>query len=517
VSSARVPAEPPEVKRRFDTARSEWFSAAPESEGLPYYLTILRSNIWFIVITVLACLGAAILFLAQAQKVYESEADLLITPVPRENATLIGLGLPRESSDPTRDVETIARLIKTPAVARRVVERLRLDDTARELLTRIDATPVAQSNVVTIAARANDPELAAQIANAFANASVTYRTEKLHEQLDSAIPNLRRQLNGLGSNEQAARDALVERLSDLEALRVLNDPTLRVETPAEASGAPISPRPVLTIAAALVAGLILGIAAALASQLLDPRLRREEQLRRYRVPILARVPQERNARKREKASPLLPASVSLATHDAYLLLGATLSIDDGGQGGGKRSVLVTGPSSGDGKTTTALNLATALAEMERVVLVEGDSRRPTLARTFGVQPKHGLSLVVARRIPLDEVLVTLDGSATRFQVLLQKPGDAPLSAAMTPASAEWLIRQAHLRASWLVVDAPPLAMVPDALPIAKQVDDVILVVRLGNTRLKALEELAELLVQQGITPAGFVVVGGKSQTTYYAG
>ena len=501
--------------RHLDTARADWFAAAPESEGLPYYLSILRSNLWFIIATVAVCVGAAVLYLAQAERVYQSDADLLITPVPRDNLTLIGLGLPRESADPTRDVETIARLIETSPVARRVVNRLGLDMSARALLRNVEATPVAASNVVTITARANDPEQAARIANAFAAASVDYRTDRMHEQLDAAIPRLRRQLNRLSPSEAASREALLENLRDLEALRALNDPTLRVETPAEVQSSPISPRPMLSIAAAVIAGLLVGCAGALGSQLLDPRLRREDQLRRYRVPVLARVPLEKHPRRSDKGSPLLPGALSLATRDSYSLLGLTLSAE--GQGSGShRSVLITGPTSGDGKTTTALNLAMAISEMERVVLVEGDSRRPTLAKAFNLSPKYGVTNVLARRISLSDALLSLGSDAPRLQMLLQRPGEAPLSAVMTPASADWLIRQSHLLANSLIVDVPPLTMIPDSLPLAKQVDEVILVVRIGNTRLKALEELAELLVHQGITPTGFVVVGGpRTQTAYY--
>ena len=101
--------------------------------------------------------------------------------------------------------------------------------------------------------------------------------------------------------------------------------------------------------------------------------------------------------------------------------------------------------------------------------------------------------------------------------MAQSSGEAPLSGIMTSASAASLVRQAYDIGSWLVVDAPPLALVPDALPLAKQVDDIVVVVRLGNTRLKSLEELAELLVQQGITPAGFVLVGVKAHRSYYPG
>jgi Mrp family chromosome partitioning ATPase len=508
-SRPHIPA--PDQPHSLDSGRPGWFSTAPESEGAAYVLTVLRSHLWLIAICIAACVGAALLYLSQAPKVYEAQADLLVTPIPRDNETLIGLGLPRESADPIRDVETIARLIETPAVARSVIQQLELDTTARKLLKDIDAAPVAQSNVITITAKAGDPELAARKANAFANASVNYRTERLRDQIDLLIPGLRRQIARLPAGD-AGRIVLVGQLRELEALQVLKDPTLRLETPAEASSDQVSPRPALTIAAAVLAGLLLGGGVALGLQLIDPRLTREEQLRRYRVPILARVPIDKHGSKKMPA-PLLPRTVSPATHDAYLLLGATLSIDESGPGA-KRSVLVTGPTSGDGKTTSALNLATAIAEMERVVLVEADSRRPVLAKTMNLRPKLGATTVLARRVPLSDALVTDAAKAPRLQMLLQSPGEVPLSAAMTFASADWLVRQAHLLANWLVVDAPPLTLVPDALPLAKQVDHVILVVRLGNTKLKALEELAELLVQQGITPAGFVVVGGKGASYY---
>jgi Mrp family chromosome partitioning ATPase len=263
----------------------------------------------------------------------------------------------------------------------------------------------------------------------------------------------------------------------------------------------------------MLAGILVGAGIVLGSQLLDPRLRREEQLRRYRIPILARIPLERIPRGR-KASPLLPTAVSPATHDAYLLLGATLAPRDGLAA--KRSVLLTGPNSGDGKSTSALNLATALSATEPVVLIETDSRHPSLARVLGVRPLYGLTNVISRRTPLRRALVG-DLQVPNLQLLVQLPNEAPLSPVMSPTAAEWLVREVQKVVNWVVIDAAPLAIVPDVLPLAKEVDDVILVVRLGNTRLRALEELAGLLVQQGVTPVGFVLVGGRPNASYYGG
>lgn len=515
-----APAGFSEVPRQLD-AVPDWFVARPESEGFPHYVAVLRSKLWFILLTTAVCVGAAVLYLSLADKVYEAGSDLLITPVPRDNETLIGLGLPHESVDPTRDVETIARLIKNQGVARLVVEQLGLDLSASELLEDVDATPVASSNIVSVTGRANDSEGAARIANAFAAAAVAQRTARMHAQLDLVIPQLRRQIESLNPTDQA-REPLLVSLRDLQALRALKDPTIRLETPAEPPRSQVSPRPTLSIAAAILAGLLIGAAGALGLQFLDPRLRREEQLRRFRLPILARIPLESRPSTR-KNLPMLPAEVSPATHDSYLLLGATLSVNKVGEGS-RRSVLLTGPDSGDGKTTTALNLATVLSMSERVVLVEGDSRRPTLGRSLGRKARHGLSDVLLNRCTLAEALIPLsdsldskEASALGVRVLAQSSGEAPLSGIMTSASAASLVRQAYDIGSWLVVDAPPLALVPDALPLAKQVDDIVVVVRLGNTRLKSLEELAELLVQQGITPAGFVLVGVKAHRSYYPG
>jgi Mrp family chromosome partitioning ATPase/capsular polysaccharide biosynthesis protein len=491
-----------------------WFVAPPEAEGVPRYLELLRARLWLIGVITAACIVGAVLGLSVAEKVYEAHTDLLVAPIPRENETLVGLGLPRETSDPTRDVETVSRLIETASVARRVQSRLNLKRSAGQLLDDIEVVPVAQSNIVTITAKANDPLAAARLADAFAEAAIADRTQKMHDQLATIIPPLRSQINQIPRTERLGVETLVNRLRDLEALRAMDDPTLRLEARAEPPTDPVSPRPVLSLAAAILGGLILGSGAALGLQLLDSRLRREEQLRRYRLPILARIPAERKSVRRERV-PLTPDELSVATLDAYRLLAGAL-VAEGRDENDSRSVVVTGPTPGDGKSTTSINLAAALGAMNKqVILVDGDTRRPTIARALEIDSRHGLTSVIAGRVPLKDALVPVDRVGSKFEALLQHEGESAILGSTSPVLADRLVSQAERLADWLVFDAPALSHVPDALPFVSRADHVVLVVRLGHTRLRELEEIGELLSQRGVTPDGFVVVGGKEKTGYY--
>lgn len=489
-----------------------WFVPEPESEGLPRYLELLRGRLWFILLVVTTCVAGAFLYLSLADKVYSAHSDLLIAPISSDNQTLVGLGLITQTSDPTRDVETASRLIKTPSVARRVRLALNSPESESSLLSHIDVAPVAQSNVVTITAETNDPRSAARLADAFGEAAVADRTQKMHDQLAQIIPRLRSQIDQMTPAQRVAAQTQVDRLRALESLTELDDPTIRLESPAALPTSAVSPRPTLTVVAAILVGLILGSAFALGSQLFDPRLHGEDQLRRYRLPILARIPGERRP-VRNTGRPLTAEELSLQALDAYRLLAGTLDAEDGDENAG-RSVVVTGPTPGDGKTTTSINLAAALGSMQKdVILVDGDSRRPTVGKALEVDARFGLTSVLAGTVSLKDALVPIDRGRSRFKALLQRE-DEPQSW-MSPAFADRLVSQTERLGDWLVFDAPALNHVPDALRFVSRADYVVLVVRLGHTRLHELEEIGELLSQQGVTPDGFVVVGRKAKGGYY--
>jgi Mrp family chromosome partitioning ATPase len=507
MSLAGAPVPPEDTPRRDPM----WVVPGGEAQGLVSYIEAIRAGRWIIVGALVACLGGALLYLAQATKVYEATADLQVSPQSDLPVPVPGMII--QSSDPTRDVETVARLVTSPPVVRQVIGTLKLDSSVRDVQKKVAVQPLAESNIVNITAKGSTPEEAKALADAVGTEFVDYRTDALHE----AIAPLIKRLEGQGARNPNPGDLAnptspASQLQALEQLNDVDDPSVKFVSEAELPTSAASPRPMLTTVAAIIGGSVLGLLGAFALQLLDPRLRREEQLRsRFRLPILARIPLER----RRKSRPLLPSELSLGALDGYQALRAALTTTRRDSLAG-RVLLVTGPSPGDGKTTAAINLASTVAAAgKRVILIEADSRRPSIGRALDMRAEVGLASVVTGRRYLVDALLPVGGDDAKLRVLLNAPDEAPAADVLSHLSADTLLLQAQRLADWVIVDSPPLNHVAETLALAQAVDDLLVVVRIGKTNLRDLSELAEMLAQQGITPAGFVVLGGHARTGYY--
>ncbi len=496
---------------------ADWLEPPAEEEGLRRYVSTIRERWLLIGLTTLVTTAIAIVYVLTATKMYTAESDLLITPVAGEDAITSKLGLLTASSDPTRDVETAAKLITNVDVAQIAKEELKSEESANELLGKISATPVAQSNVIALQATGTSPQEARQLANTFARAAIQDRTNQMHEKIAEVLPTAEAQL--AGENEpETGTGTLSAEVAQLQTLAGLPDPTVGVAVSASLPTGPSSPKRTLSVLAGIIAGLILGIGAAFTAQALDPRLRREEQLRRrYRLPILARIPKEEGKR----ATPLGPRGLSPVSTEAYRTLRATLSTAVATPNGLGRVILITGSAPSEGKTTSAINLAAAFALAgKRTILIESDLRRPAVGTALGMAPKNGgiLAHLVGGE-SLESTLVNSEnyGPSLRFLLADYDEGWIPELFSI-PAAAE-MIDEARQIADYVIVDSPPLNEVADALPLARMADDVLIVTRIGRSRLDRISQLGELLVENAIHPTGFVVVAaprpGGSESSYY--
>ena len=490
---------------------AEWLRPRVEQQGLQRYVNTIRERIRLILAITLLTTAAAVAYVVTASKEYTAEADILVTPVSQSDTALAGLPLLRQSSS-DRDVETAARLVVTRAVAVRAKAQLNLSDGPNLIQQHVRADPVAQSNLVAITATAHSNTEARDLANAFATGFISLQTERLHRAVARQLAALAPRVRALSPAERAAPDSPASTYARLQTLQTQDDPTLNMQTPASLPGGPSWPKTKLSIVAGVLAGLILGIGGAFALQVLDPRLRREEQLRAlYGLPILGRIPKE-SGRRSQRA--LAPERLSPSTLESYRTLRATLAASRRGAQTEAPAVLVTSPSPSEGKTTTAINLASSLALAgNTVILIEADLRRPAIGEALEVSATHGTGSVLLGMASFQDALVETKAYGRYLRLLLaDKSGAASgfMADQLFLPAAQDLVQEAKQLADYVVVDSPPLSEVIDALPLAQQADEVLVVVRLGKTQLTKLQNLGELLARHDIEPVGFAVLGVPS-------
>ena len=489
----------------------DWLNPQVDQKPLQRFFETVRERIGLIIAAVAVTTAFAVLYVATADKVYEAEVQIVVNAVEDPDGSLAGVGLLTQSNDPLRAIETASALIRTNTAAEIAAAELSLDRSPSSLLNDITIEPVAESNVLNITAKSSTPEGAAALANGFAKAAITNRTKILHDRVDEELPILEERLK-VAPSGSVERDNAALAVNRLATLRAGSDPNLQIVEPALPPKSPSSPRPVSSVVAGIFAGLVVGLGAAFALQVLDPRLRREEQLRaRFRLPIIARVPREAGP----KDLPLRWDRLSGGGTEAYRTMRAALTRS--ARSSGSTSILITSPGPGEGKTTSAMSLAASLALTgKRVILIEGDLRRPAIGRSFGLSSTKGVTSVLAGEASLAESLVSAPVGGFDLWLLLaeEESGESAAELLALPAAQD-MVAEAKTLADYVVVDSPPLATVADALPLARSADETVLVVRLGTSRLDRIETLAELLADAGVRPTGFALIGVAPQAHSY--
>ncbi len=467
-------------------------------------LHILRDRWAIIALTVAAALLGALIYVSAASPTYQAEADLLISAESDPNLNVLPLF--RTSSDPTQDTQTAALLVHTRAAAAGAARALGLKDSPQAILGRVTVDPIAGSDLVAVTASDSTPERASALADAFAQGAVNDLTAHLQAAIQHAIPRLQAQVaQSARAPAGTAPDSAVSQLSAIRALAGGPDPTIQLANTAATPTGSASPRRGLSLAAAGLIGLVVGIGIAFGVDALDPRLRREPQLQQVvDLPILGRVPW---VASRSGAEPNEEGLRALRS--AQELLAERLAVS-GSDLAGRRAVVFTAPHAGAGCTTMAVHHAWLLAAGgERVVLADGDPRRPSAGQTTGAPPAPELERVLTNGVSIEEALVPVEAGGVTLRVLAI-PADADR------AQVELLGRRQFLSqllavSDVVVLDAPPLTESGLALRLAREAQKVIIVVRIGHTRLAELRTLSAVLEMHGLSAAGVIVVGGQSR------
>lgn len=463
----------------------------PESRGgISRYIAVARDH-WRLMLILIACVvGAAILAVSLSADNYEAEALLSVSPVSSDDARFDGISVIRQTSVPGRDVETLARLVRTVPVAQAAADTEGVGGDPQALLSKVAITPIGGSFLVSVTATDSTAEGAAALANAFASGAVTVRSAQFREQVEGEIDSVNAQIaNGVALPESTIAQ-LNSRLASLQALRGANDPSVQFETQATVPDSPTTPPLRLIVAIALVVGILVAFGGAIAVDTASSRLRTEGQLtERFDLPVLARVPKG-------------PSAV-----EGYRDLAQAIAVLRR-QPHRPRSLLFTSAGDGESRTAVAIETARTLADAgQRVLLVDADLRRPSIARALGLSPENGTGSVLMGRVPLESAVLELPGHRGTLEVLSGADAESSAAAvAMSPAIVGQMLDAAATWADFIIIDGAPLGSVTDAVPVATTVDDVIVVVRRGKTELASLGRLSDLLTRYEVVPRGLVLV-----------
>lgn len=480
--------------------------AASEADQrhLSAYIGALRAHWVLILLVTLAALAGSVAVLLFSTREYSATSEVLVSPVLRDDQTFIGLDLIRDSGEATRNVQTAAALLDSPQVAESTAQQLGAPFDGPGVLSAVEVVPKGESNVLEVTATADDPARAALMANTFTRVALDMRVRRLQRQLDALVSQLESRLRARGTNE-AAGTAIGERLSQLDALRATReDPTLSMVRTAEPPPSPVGAPPWLIVASGLLGGLLLGVLAALGMRMVDRRIADQDELSSiYPLPLLAGVPHI-STRERRGATELPPEAF-----EAFRTLATQLA-----DYGSARSILVTSASSGDGKSTVAANLALALVEAgKRVVLVDLDVRKPELSKAL-TEARNGAD-PDGRGLAAGDGPIIASARDPRIHLLPAALGGSRESLMRRFST---LLPEAKRIADYVVIDSSPLGEVSDALPVAPLVDDVLVVARLRHTDRSSLQVTRDLLQRSGVVPRGLVLVGEalhQMSSSYY--
>ena len=279
--------------------------------------------------------------------------------------------------------------------------------------------------------------------------------------------------------------------------------SISVIEPAALPFRPIGPNKAIIVALAVAVAIVLAVSAAFLLERLDDTLKTpSEVVGALKLPVLGFIAEMKQSDLKEgSASDGRGAIMGPADAEAFRFL--RMNVEFVWRSRGARTLLVTSPGPGDGKTTIAVRLAAVLAqEGARVFLVDGDLRRPSVGRALGLQSASGMGELLTGERDLAEVSHVIDGSSLRV-IPCGMPLDRP-SEWMTLTRLESILRRLKDESDITIIDTPPFG-VTESLVLSSIVDGVLLVMRLGTTTGSAVLAIKEQMARARANILGVVI------------
>lgn len=477
--TARAITAPPrpshDITTRQDDTMTQKRNAAPAAggnEALGRIISALSRYAWVLFAT--AVVGAIAGWAASQfmPKQYSSSADLFVTASTEAD----NVSMYQQSMFLEQRLASYAQLADDHAVLVPVIEQLGLQETPEDLAKRVTATPTPDTVLLTITVTDEDPEQSARITKAVASTLIDVVGDLDYTSTETTTTA------GYDDEGNWRPADTTETRTPVSSMTVVNGPGVPTS--------PSSPNVVRNTVLGAIAGLILaGLGIAIAV-LRDTTVKRRRDLEvATSAPVLATIPSSRVLEDGH-----LPDYATDGTGAAESYRGLRTNLRFVDVDNPPKLIAVSSARQGEGKTTTVLNLASALAaEGHRVCVVDGDLRRPRVASALGtgIESQVGLSTILAGDCTVEDAV---QHHADRgFDVVAS--GEIPPNPAELIASraCRTLLEDLADDYDYVLVDAAPLLPVTDGALLASAAQGAIVVARYGKVRKDEFAEAIETL------------------------
>ena len=477
------------------------------------YVQVVKRRRKLILIVTAVAVALAFVWTRLQTPVYTATSELLV----REPFT--GAAAPISGVDPL-NMENERQIMTSLPVADIASKQLNLGESARQLLSRISVTVPKDADVLTVQFQHTSPEIAAQGAQAFANAYLQFSRERAEGLVTEAATAINGRIQDLKASQQPNGPTIAATIAALEAqatsLRSAPIDPGEILVDAEVPRGASSPNLMVNIVLALLLGLFVGLVAAFIRERVDDRLRGRADLEAtVGVPVMTMIPTVPSWRDRTAPYLVTLELPRSSAAEAYRTLRTSILV--AASQSGTKTLMVVSAVAGEGKTTTASNLAVTLAQADkRVVLISADLRRPRIHEFFGLgSADRGLSEVLGgdrrawesmRSGKVDNLWIMSSGKAS----------EQPTELLQSEAMRELLADQREV-VDFIIIDCPPVLAVADSLVLAPMVDAVLYVADAQRTPRGAVIAARAQLDQVGARILGAVLneVEGTGGYSYY--
>ncbi len=493
-----------------DSPFRDWLSAA------------LRRR-WIVLAAVVATTLTAFAVSRSQQRLYQASSTVLVN---EQNQAALALNpSSTNTSPPDRFAATQAALARVGEVAAMTIAAVHVPGhTPGGLLAASSVSANPNADLLTFSVTDPQPRVAEKLATAYGKAFTVYRRRLDTSALSAALSDVNEKLarlSALGQGKSPLAQQLTSTAHELEALHALEKSGASAVLVGRAGSASmVQPRTSRNVALGLLAGVALGIGLAFLSDALDTRVRSTEELhQRLGLPLLGQVPRAR--RSASDAETLVTLSdTDGGGAEAYRILKTNLDITQLQHD--IYSIVITSTAEGEGKSTTAANLAVTLARSSRhVILVDLDLRSPGIGRLFHLPSQPGLTGVAVGDVSLSDALNVVDvhsdsGAADGGLLEIMTVGAPPPDpgAFLSSTFVAEMLRKLSERCDVLLVDAPPMLGVGDAMTIATRTDAILLVAELNRVRRAGIAETRRVLEGCPTMTLGVVATGSDGGDHY---